>query len=1372
MSGYPPPPPHSPHHSGNPQGAPPSLPQPQLPYGGAAYFPPPPSQYGGQQPSQPPSIASPLNSGVFNEAGSRLPGPGGHAGGGAYPPASFPSQPQPYQYAAYVPSHALPPQKAQQDHAHGPAPPSHQPSSSPSGRSSGAHPPSVPGTGGSGAPLREVVADEADQRAARLSQPHPRPAETGIDLLGGHARGPEEEEDVEAHMRAMVDTAVRAKAAGGDGSSPFALPGERSHKGLVFVVGPPRYRVRTALLFAAALFGAIPLMSTFALTVLLCGVILVYIADYLGSIRSTVAALLGTSIGFGGTLLLSNLHAAMTSFGPMLMIIALSGVLMMTTAACLLHFRWLQETKPDLICMLERCVLSVTPVLVLPSLLSTCIALVGSRYGPFAFLFVMCVLHHLFYGPLDSSFLRKEMKKEELKSYMRTTQGAAASSRKRGKPERKAEVRGIVDDLPSGYGDADDEETGATTFVAQQLNDPSHAAIFTVLLLSLPVVVYNFLQTNWEDHVVANLANSFGLLCGSMTYLCVTPSHSLWFLAPPPQLLSKAAGQTDDGNQEKAGGEAEVSPETVALLLAYDPLGLRAIVHVFRTRVLATVGGLSVFWAAYRLTHSRYAYLFDGVPYPLSLVCLIAALALAVYLAIQIFLLVSADEAGADLSRGQHAARRAAIVVASIVMVVLFCVLASVPGMFYFLGVLSVTSLNVFLVQRSNAGPMVSFIVFSALLLLWWMYRCFSFITVDLHVLNGTGTVSSGLVAVSVLWSYILGCLCFLFSFSKSKLLLLLFLFLHSAEVTFVEEVLVAQKEDGAYPAVLVFLTSGLGVLVGYRLYKNEVLGIQGAAFAASCYLSKALTLPVEVTSHYYSGELEQQDPALARALLGGEISFSWWAGLLGCYVATVFEIERHKKLTTREAARLPYLYLLASLVVVLCTVRNVQRAAFEFFTQSYVAADELPHIAPGTACVAFALLTWPFFSRQSQRYPQLRRYATIGKLSAVVGVLLLAVQPTRITESHVAALDYELASADKGRYAAAVGLALLLSSRVVPLQRIPFLLRLFYWLTTAILLAFSITAQLLPVPTLPLFGCMIGLVFLMLLLVDMAHYRNLTSFEGWVVYALSFCVMFGSFVMVGRVDLAKAAGGNAILIWEMHEQGRIQLLSIVAVVNLFVAVLLRFRFAGKPLLPNCVSMTEAIASQVGVMCNYATLFSVITLSVLNFWVNQSEPLLYVFLSLFLLMLVDDNMFFFDLQLRNFRYFPCVAFALSSLWFCLFYHGWSVSVSRGLVFRVLSAVRSAAYGLPLVPAQISLLLDLWNTEEPHHKKPEAKKGAHRSHGAGRMVWATMLLSALVLLFTSSVTLTWIAIVCVCGQCARLFGHTLLHSGTGPHRSTL
>ncbi|KAH9578963.1 hypothetical protein LSM04_008600 [Trypanosoma melophagium] len=1047
---------------------------------------------------------------------------------------------------------------------------------------------------------------------------------------------------------------------------------------LEFVTGSPKYIFRVVFLLFIGLFGVIPLMSPFALTVLLTGCVVTYVADFAGYRRGSVLAIIGTTTLFGLALFLSNLHASMSSVGPLCMILSIFGLLLTSAMAAFLHFHWLQLSFPELIFLMERCELGITPILALPSLLSTVTAFVGSRHAPAWFMLVMCALHHYFYEPMNSSFVMQRH---------RSIAGDETADR-----------------------EADDNED-RDELVPVPANGKPESVVFTVLLLVLPSIIYLCFQVDWIEAWLPNILNTLGMICGPIAYLCWNPQRSLWFLYP--------------------------TRKTLRSRIECDPLGVQEVVGTYRRPFIILSLAIGLHWAIYRVLHSRYRFLFNGVSPPLNGIFLALGMYTGIYAVYQIKTLLDADERGEDTQSSKYIKIRVSLVATAAVSCIFIAITAGLPGSFIVLLVLCVTSLNFFLLDRVNTGPMVSFTVFSSLLLMWWMYRMFSFIVVDLHVLGESAVIPTPIVAVNVLWCYVLSCIAFTVSFSTNKVPFIIALFAHSLQVAWIEHVLYSQKEENVYPAALVLLTTAVGVMLASRLYKNETLGISAAAFIAASYIAKLMTFLVEMTGSYY---LSESDEHFSRRIHALEIGVVWWAALFIGYVVVLFELEKRRQMKSNNAKRLTALFIISAIVMTLCTARNFQRAVFEFLTQSLLAYSNRIHVIFGTSLVFFSIITYPFFSRHTIPYSFMNQCKSITRGVFAIGVILLIAQPTRITDS-LSVTEYEYID-DISRYFSAVGMVLLVLGRFLPMTSLHFIARAFYWFITTGCLSVGLSMYLLPVPNFLLFVGVYGFVFFSLLTMDVAHYRKMATNEGWIIYGVSICFMVYTLVVMGSVDIREYTSGNSLLTWSIYSAGRKRLLSVAAVTNLFIAIVLKFHLAGKSLLPSPLPLTSDLLEQTGIVVNYATVIAVTALTALNIWCNGNEPGLHVATSLFLLLLVEDGVLFTELERGHFRYFPVLLYAVLTLWLSLLHDSY-LSGHHSFLEGIQQAVWGVATALPVLPSHISLLMVLWF-------------GKKRGGTPSSAVLLFVALDILCLLFSTRKTVQWMAIVGICGQSARLF----------------
>lgn len=466
-----------------------------------------------------------------------------------------------------------------------------------------------------------------------------------------------------------------------------------------------------------------------------------------------------------------------------------------------------------------------------------------------------------------------------------------------------------------------------------------------------------------------------------------------------------------------------------------------------------------------------------------------------------------------------------------------------------------------------------------------------------------------------------------------------------------------------------------------------------------------------------------------------------------------MFEMERRRRIEVRAARRMTYSYAGLALLLSLLTIRSIQRSTYELLTQSYVPEQELLYIAPGSFLLTYALLTLPVWYRLQKRYVFVAPLQSISRAALMVGVVLLAVQPTRVFEDDVSALDNDFLLSSEGRYATVLGFFLILATRVISLPRFPFFVRIVYWLAAAASLAFGICGFVQMTPTFSLFAVMLVFVLSVLLIVDAAHYRNFRGSEFLVLFVLSaltiplsFLFFYRSFVDKDNQDVYAHISYPQLR--SIFMEGGLRLMAVAAGVHLSVAVLLNCRVNNRSLLPRCIPLSEEASSSVALVVNLSTELAVLLLCSINFYGSGNEPALYVLLSLLLLLSVDDGLVFVGLKQGSFRYFPPVVCALGLLWWCNVTTAWGTSSALS-VMRGIDAVMNALFlGAFTLPSQGSLLYVLWN-------------GKQRGGVPAVVVIGSILLNVLCLLFISSdKSVQWMAIVGICGQCVRLFSYQL------------
>lgn len=1154
-------------------------------------------------------------------------------------------------------------------------------------------------------PTAAIVSDASAALSQHLGggpiAPLPPAAATSAATIRQTERERAAEEAIRSTIEHVVHEYVRQ-----DLADRMGLPDDESThatrpKKLECHVGSPQHTVKVVVLLLIALVGVSTLLSTFSVTILIGGTTLVYVADTLGYQKGSVLALLLATATFAGAIVVTNL-SALSHIGPLCFLLnSVFGLLTVLVSAATVHYKWMQATFPVLIHLLERTSVSLAPIASLPSLMSICIAFLGAKHAHLGFVVAVCILHDQFYSKLSSSFLfeRKIIKKRRT--------------------------------LEEAEGQGEDDEVIAPVVLTGRFE----ASLFAVLTLVLPAVLYACLQSNWSVGTRAlHISNICAVIGIPILYIFWNPRRSLWSLRPQ--------------------GDAQQTAES---RLESDPFGVWDVVIRTRNSVLAFGYIFVLHWGVYRLLHSRYQYLFVGVPPPYNgLLLLLASYALTGIVVLSKRALdedaksttTQADQSKSALDAAANKRRfamdRVTILLLSVAFALLVAAAAGMPQFFYPMSALTASSFNAYLLDRRNSSNFTLFCCCSTLLLMWWMYRTFSFIVMDLHVLGESTTIPTPMVAVSVLWCYLLGCIAFGLSFSENKRPFHVAMFIHSVKVAWVEHVLYSQNEAGSYPAVFVYLTSGLGVWLCLRLYKSGVLDITAASGISASYVAKLFTFLAEVSAAAYIGESAAEGTRMSDLRRTLEVAMGWNAMMMLAFVVISMELEKRSgQVETLRVRTNVVLTIVSSAVVSLTTIENVQRAASEFVFQRYLSREDSFHTAVGSALITFALLTVPIFSRHSKAFGgTLARLTDICKMTGLIGIALFAVRPTQlVTPHHDSNVDFEIVNTDLGRIIALCGVAMAVTARFIPLLKLPIVLRAVYWFIATSCISIGITVLMIPAGNIAVVVSVGCFVFFSALTVDVCHYRSLANSEAWIVYGISVVSMVVTFVALGRVDLQKHAGTNLLLIWEMHEIGRMTLLGVVGCVNLFLAVLIKFRLEGKSLLPNPLPITTSeYVQQIGIIGNYSTLLTVVILSILNVWAGGSEPIMFVASGLILLLLIDDEMLFFELHKGSNRYIPVLSYILAVLWGSLVYDAYQAHWGKS-AFMVI--VKSIAYALPVLPSHISLLRFLI---------------LGRSKGGARVpaVVAFVVIDLLCLMFASRTKLQWLAVVGIAGQLCRLY----------------
>jgi hypothetical protein len=842
------------------------------------------------------------------------------------------------------------------------------------------------------------------------------------------------------------------------------------------------------------------------------------------------------------------------------------------------------------------------------------------------------------------------------------------------------------------------------------------AMAFAAITVFAPSIAYLSLNFSWDlssdtGDLTFHFFNFLGLIAVPVAYFAWFLKSACWFLYPlhsKPESLSEAMAQTADTPRPLI-----VKVRLYLFLVAY-PCLLHALI--------------------YRLLRSRYAYLFAGVPMMLS----------EIYLTTAVYMYTIAAALIIRLQRPFPTAMTKTVCWTSLILLssfatILVGICAGTPGFFLPLSGLSVATFCTFIIDPKQANTFMMFLFSSMLVLLWWMYHTFSFIHQELHVLGESAAISTQAIAVSVLWAYILGALAFACSLTKSTGMLITVLILHGLKVTWVEHVLYSQRDKGAYPPPFVVLTTALGIFLGYRLYKNGVLGNETAAAVSALYVGKLFSWMYDVCTWRYT-DLEFAGDQTAHFVFHIiESALTYWCSSCAFWLICVTEKTR-LQMTTLFA----YFAVAAA-----CQHNALVRFVLEFLFQS---VEPGPFRKAGGVLLLFSAAAWPLChfptGKGTTNFPV---FGKITSLAFSIGVVLLIVDPSLeyvVGGSEMDETDIPIRISLGARLSAVISVALLGLGRFVPFVKIPRYFRMIYWMAVAAFAAYATVGPIIPVADTRVVLSLIMFFILIAMVVELAHYTRAESIVHWIVYACAIGSMAMCYVALNHVDLL-AITKIDVYIWELHTTGRHGLLAVSAIVNLALAIVLKFRLSGRSLLPHPVPLTPHIVQHVGLICNYSTLLAYVILAMLNNSIGDGHLGSYVLSASFLLLLHDDDILFLELSRGNFRYLPPFIGAILPLWCTLAIEAFSIA-QIPLTRRIWHLVTA----FPVVPSQISLLMLLYF-------------GAKRAGTPKGLLTIFGTLDLIALLVHTSPSVQWMALANLVAHACRIFGAEAWKQRSGP-----
>ena len=832
------------------------------------------------------------------------------------------------------------------------------------------------------------------------------------------------------------------------------------------------------------------------------------------------------------------------------------------------------------------------------------------------------------------------------------------------------------------------------------------ASAYTALVCLGPVFSYFAVHNtlDFSADVALHVLNISGLLCLPLLYIVWHVRSTLWFIFK--------------GAKFESVSEAISARTSIPRLAA-----LR-----FPIAVIAYVGILHC--AVYRVVRSRYGYLLSGIAPPFNEIILAFVGYCYTFVGVLMLRLTRPFE-----NPTTRVVCWFGTIILTTIATVLLGIVAGMPQFFLPMSALTVAAFSAFILDPRQANNYMMFLFSSILMLLWWMYKTFSFIRMDLPVLGESASVSTQAVAVSVLWAYILGAVAFCCGITKSPVLLTVCLILQGLKVTWVEHVLYSQREQGTYPFAFIVITTAVGITLAYRLFKNGILSQDVSGAIAALYIGKFGTWLYDVTAWRYT-HLEYADSETDQLLFHAiEGTLTFWC--LSCAAWLLLVSERSK-------------LQLATIFAYAAVLSACQRNALVRYALDFAFHDEQPGIfrTLGGILLLYGVSVYPI------AFHPTNKFAVFTKLAAIplaTGVVLLVIDPAlefMVSNGETDGGDIPLQIPGWARVAALCAVVGATGSRLIPFMRMHRAIRVVFWIVLAGAAALACIGTVIPLVDFRVVGCLVAFFILAGLTIEIAHYSKSESYVLWIVYACAIASMALCYVSLNNVNIAEVTSID-VYIWELHTTSRHGLLALSGVCNLLIAMLLKFRRSAHALLPSAIQLTPNIVQTVGLVTNYSALLAFVILGMLNHSIGDGVNAVYIINAAFLLLLHDDDIIFVDLSKGLFRYLPPFIGAVGPLWFTLMLE--SFAIARKTLPRRIWHFCSAT---PLLASQVSLVLLM-------------AFGA-KKYGSRRVVIAICCaLDCLMLMVHTSSCVQWMAVVNLTAHACRLYGSEFWKQRSGP-----
>eukprot|EP01065_Artemidia_motanka_P026998 TRINITY_DN32235_c0_g1_i1.p1 TRINITY_DN32235_c0_g1~~TRINITY_DN32235_c0_g1_i1.p1 ORF type:complete len:1165 (+),score=292.50 TRINITY_DN32235_c0_g1_i1:71-3496(+) len=641
-------------------------------------------------------------------------------------------------------------------------------------------------------------------------------------------------------------------------------------------------------------------------------------------------------------------------------------------------------------------------------------------------------------------------------------------------------------------------------------------------------------------------------------------------------------------------------------------------------RALAMGGGYCgvLHCFAFRIVMGRYGYLFTGVPPPWNVVlimCGLYALSITVVFAVQLTALEARRAVGWNV-----ALRWMGVLIMSVAGCTALAFVVGMPRYILPFSALSAACLTAYCLDRRNLNNYLMFAGCTVLMLMWWMFKSFSFLLVELPILGGSQYISLPQLSVYIVWLYMLDCCLFpgaLNTNPSARNVFSITLVAHAAAMTGVEHILYSQPEN-LYPSLCVIFTSCWGAITAERLLTNRKISRPVASLLVGMYCAKLYLFMVCSTSP------EPGSDFYTRAWHSNQLIFCFVCatGLAACYAELLFERrERKRRASTGSFAFAAQFFAVCTAIL---SRQNIVLALLELSTgNGSVQQGRLLGLVVAFAGALLAPLS--ALLPPSKAMTSRIAYGLLGT-GAMIALLDPVFESGGETE-----LELDLYQSPTWAGGLAVVAVAAVSATLLNIVRLPdaAATRMVWWGAVSLAAGVSFTELYLPYPSWHTSALMSLVMILLALCIDFCHFsENAQSEDSNTVVGLYTALLLTLLAAFLDGQWRFPESFDDAMKWEVGVQRQMSILSLNAGVNILLAALMKLKLAESPVfVPKTIAKIDSIRNLMGeglhfgLLCNICALQGYLSFLILNSDLGGTGHATPVMLSVFLLLMHDDG---------------------------------------------------------------------------------------------------------------------------------------------------